>query len=242
MKKFAAAIAAVLLVVTAVSLPVQAQTAQDVLAKMIDAMGGRKALEAVKDTTITGTMEMAQYGMSSTFTMYQKEPNKMRMDLEIMGMVITQAFDGTKAWFTNPQSQTTEEMPDAQAQSFKRQAMGNDAILNPAKYGITYTLKPRETVDNIDCIVLEHKTADGFISTVYVDSTTYLTYKQRAKAVNQMGVEADTETFVSDYKKVNGLVVAHSMRTLQDGAELMRMTFTQITFNKGIEDSLFLMK
>ncbi len=73
------------------------QTSKEVLEKMIDAQGGRKAMEAAKDTTISGTMELIQQGMNATLTMYQKEPNMMRMDIEVMGMVITQAFDGQKA-------------------------------------------------------------------------------------------------------------------------------------------------
>jgi len=72
----------------------QAQTAKDILDKMIEAQGGRKALEAIKDTTTVGGMEMVQMGMNGSITMYQKEPNKMRMDIEVMGMIITRAFDG----------------------------------------------------------------------------------------------------------------------------------------------------
>src|SRR5512136_781666 len=120
-KTFTWTLAAVI-VLSCVALPGYGQTAQDLLKKMIDAQGGRKALEAVKDSTTTGTMELIQMGMSGTITMYQKEPNKMRMDMELMGMVITQAYDGQKGWYTNPQTGTTEEMPEAQAKEAARQA------------------------------------------------------------------------------------------------------------------------
>ena len=69
---------------------------------MIEAQGGRKALAAIKDTTISGTIEMPQMGISGSITIYQKEPDKMRMDMEFMGMVITQAYDGQNAWMVNP--------------------------------------------------------------------------------------------------------------------------------------------
>ena len=36
-------------------------------------------------------------------------------------------------------------------------------------------------------------------------------------------------------------MVAHSMTILQDGAEFVRMTLTKVTFNSGLEDSLFQM-
>jgi hypothetical protein len=100
--------------------------ALDVLGKMIEAMGGRKVLESIKDTTISGQLEIAQAGTTITapITIYQKEPNKMRLDITIAeyNMSITQATDGQKAWFTNAQTGTTEEMPDFMAKEFARQA------------------------------------------------------------------------------------------------------------------------
>lgn len=225
-------------------LPVQGfgQTSKEVLDKMIDAQGGRKAMEAIKDTTISGTMEMVQQGMNATLTMYQKEPDKMRMDIEIMGMVITQAFDGQKAWFLNPQTGATEEMPENLAKEFKRQALGNDSILNPEKYGITYELKGTEKVGDRDCLVLVQTMSDGHESTLYVDSVTYLALKTKTMTMGQMGGgEVLSETLLSDYRKEGDLMAAHSMTVLQDGAEFARMTLTKITYNSGLEDSLFQM-
>jgi len=218
------------------------QTSKKVLEKMIDAQGGRKAMEAAKDTTISGTMELIQQGMNATLTMYQKEPNMMRMDIEVMGMVITQAFDGQKAWFLNPQTGATEEMPENLAKEFKRQALGNDSILNPEKYGITYELKGEEKVGDKDCLVMEQTMPDGHKNTLYVDSTSYLALKTKTMTMGQMGGgEVLTETLMSDYRKEGDLMAAHSMTILQDGAEFARMTLTKITYNSGLQDSLFQM-
>jgi outer membrane lipoprotein-sorting protein len=218
------------------------QTSKEVLEKMIDAQGGRKAMEAAKDTTISGTMELIQQGMNATLTMYQKEPNMMRMDIEVMGMVVTQAFDGQKAWFLNPQTGTTEEMPENLAKEFKRQALGNDSILNPEKYGITYELKGKEKVGDKDCLLLEQTMPDGHKNTLYVDSTSYLALKTKTMTTSQMGGgEVLTETLLSDYRKEGDLMAAHSLTVLQDGAEFARMTLTKITYNSGLQDSLFQM-
>jgi outer membrane lipoprotein-sorting protein len=240
-KSFAWIMAALLLV----SLTVQmsySQTAQDVLKKMIDAMGGRKALAAIKDTTMTGTYELSQFGMNGTFTMYQKEPNKMRADMDIpaAGMVMTQAYDGQKAMWTNPQTGgTVEEMPEAMSKSFAREALGNDAILNPEKYKITYTVMPKAKIDDKEYIVLEQTMADGHKTTIYVDPATYLPYKTETTDIGQSGGEAKIESYPSDYKVVNGVMMAHSIRTLQDGADYMKLTFNKVTFNTNLEDSLF---
>ena len=218
------------------------QTSKEVLEKMIDAQGGRKAMEAAKDTTISGTMELIQQGMNATLTMYQKEPNMMRMDIEVMGMVVTQAFDGQKAWFLNPQTGATEEMPENLAKEFERQALGNDSILNPEKFGITYELKGKEKVGDKDCLLLEQTMPDGHKNTLYLDSTSYLVLKTKTMTTGQMGGgEVLTETLLSDYRKEGDLMAAHSMTILQDGAEFAKMTLTKITYNSGLRDSLFQM-
>jgi outer membrane lipoprotein-sorting protein len=216
------------------------QTTKEILDKMIDAQGGRKALAAIKDTTIAANIELAQQGMSGNLTIYQKEPDKMRMDIEIAGMVITQAFDGVKGWRTDPMSGATVEMSESETRDFKKQAMGNDSLLNPEKYGITYAFKGKEKIQDKEYLVLEQSYADGQKITMYLDPITYLTYKANAK-VNQMGVEIDQETIFGDYRKEGDTVAAHTMTVFQSGAESVKMTFNKIAFNTGIQDSLFIM-
>ncbi len=241
MRKPMAMVLGFLLLVSLVTTPVLAQTAQDVLNKMIDAQGGRKSLSALKDTTTVGNIEINQMGISGTVTMYMKEPNKMRMDMEFMGMVISQGYDGQKAWGTNPQTGVVEEMPESQAKEFARQAMGVDYLLNPEKYKITFELKPKATLDGKDYYVLDMVLADGYRITQYVDPSTYLIYKQEMVAMGMTGVEAKQEVFSSDYKKVGDTTVAHTMRIVQDGAESARITLTSITYNSKLDDSLFAM-
>ncbi len=216
------------------------QKATDILEKFIEASGGRKRLSSIKDTTMIGSLNVVMAGMSGSLTMYQKEPNKLRMDMEVMGMMMTQAFDGEVAWWINPQTGATEEMPSDQQDDFMRQAYGNDILLNPAKYGVTYTLKDSENIEGKDYFVLVQTFSDGFSQTLYLDSKTYLPYKTVA-TVNSMGVEAEAETFLSDWREVDGMMVSFSARILYDGEEAVTMTFSEVKFNSGLEDSLFKM-
>jgi outer membrane lipoprotein-sorting protein len=226
------------------SLPVlgYGQEAGQVLEKMIEAQGGRKVLESLKDTTVSGTMELIQQGMNATLTMYQKEPNLMRMDIEVMGMVITQAFDGQKGWFLNPQTGAAQDMDENMNKEFKRQALGNDSLLNPAKYGITYAYKGKEKAGEKEFLVLEQTMADGHKSTLFLDPDSYLIAKAKTTTMSQMGGgEVLSETVFGDYRKEGEAMVAHSLTILQDGAEFARMTLTKIAYNAGLEDSLFQM-
>jgi outer membrane lipoprotein-sorting protein len=239
MKKIATSCIVGLFLFGILASPGTSQTTEEIVAKMIKAQGGKAALEKIKDTTLSGTMEIVQMGMSGTLTYYHKEPNKMRMDMEFMGMVMTQAYDGENAWGVNPQTGGIEDMPEDQAKDMQRQALGNDAVLHPEKYGITYAYKGKETIEGKDYYVLEQTFEDGFTTTLYIDTNTGLLYKSKSKGTGMMGGEVDQEVLVSDYKKVEGLMVAHKMQIIQEGEEAITMTFTDVKFNSGLEDTFF---
>jgi hypothetical protein len=254
MKRATAWIVTAVLFVTLAALPSPAgqspaasgKEALDVLAKMVEALGGRKVLEAIKDTTITGQLEVNTAGMTLTapLTMYQKEPNKMRLDITIAeyNMSITQAFDGQKGWYTNPQTGSTEEMPDFMAKEFARQAAGTQTILDPKKAGVVYALKPKAAIEGKDTIVLEQTLADGHKVTFYLDPATYLPYKTQTRSLDQTGADVDAETFHEDYRKVGGTMVAHAIRVLHNGTEAQRITITSVSYNSNLEDSFFILK
>lgn len=247
MKKAIAGALAAALLVTFTVLPVSGQTVKNVLDKMIEATGGRKAIEAIKDTTMTGTADLVLMGASAPITLYQKEPNKMRIDLDLSvfaaGLTFTQAFDGTKGWGTNQQTMVIEEMSEAQSKDISHQAMGNDALLNPQKLGITYALKPKATLEGKDYIVLEQTLADGHKTSIFIDPSTYLPYKTVTTTLDPMsGAIVETESYAGDYRKVGGLMVAHSIRALASGTENMRITISTVTYNTNLDDALFIMK
>jgi outer membrane lipoprotein-sorting protein len=56
-----------------------------------------------------------------------------------------------------------------------------------------------------------------------------------------MEVEVDTETVLSDYKKVDGTMIPHTIVIIQNGEVFMTITLTEVSFNTGLEDSLFKM-
>jgi len=218
------------------------QTAEEIIKKMIEVQGGKKLFESIKDITLSGSLEMVQQGLSGSLTVYKKEPDKRRVDFEVMGMIITQAYDGKTAWWVNPQTGGTEEMEEQQAVEIKRESLPIVSILYPEKYGFSFDYKGKETIEGKDYFVIEETYPDGFKATLYVDTATYLTHKAKVKTMGPMGYEVEAEQFTSDYKKVEGLLVAHSVITFIEGEEFMKITFTGMKLNTGLEDSFFKMK
>jgi outer membrane lipoprotein-sorting protein len=221
--------------------PSYSQTAKEIIQKMIEATGGRKALESIDDSTVSGTIELIQQGLSGEITIYKKEPSKIRLDIELMGMVITQAYDGNMAWWTNPQTGATEEMPATEAASMKRDALPRDATFNPEKYGISFVYQGKESLEGKDHYVVEQTYADGFKVTLYVDCATYLITKSKGTVSSEIG-ELEFEQFASDYKQVHGLMIAHKITTYMNGAESRILTITDVQYNTGLEDSMFIME
>jgi len=221
--------------------PGSGQTAEEIIKKMIEVQGGKKVFESIKDMTLSGNLDLVQQGLSGSITIYKKEPDKMRRDIEIMGMIITQAYDGETAWGINIQTGKTEEMEEQQAADIKRQSLPTIAMLYPEKYGFSFDYKGNEKIEDKDYFVIEFTYPDGFKATLHVDTETYLTYKASAKTMGPMGYDVQSEQFTSDYKKVDGMIIAHSMVQFIEGEEFMKITFTSVKFNTGLEDSFFKM-
>jgi len=221
--------------------PGSGQTAEEIVKKMIEVQGGKKVFESIKDMTLSGTLEMVQQGLSGSITIYKKEPDKMRQDIEIMGMIITQAYDGETAWAFNIQTGSTEEMEEQQAAQMKRESLPIISMLYPEKYGFSFDYKGEEKIEGKDYFVIENTYPDGFKATLYVDTETYLTYKAKAKTMGPMGYEVEAEQFTSDYKKVDGMIIPHSMVSFIEGEEFMKITVTSVNYNAGLEDSFFKM-
>ena len=213
------------------------QSAEDVLKKMIDALGGREVLENVKDRTRSGTIELVAQGMSGSMTIYSKEPNKSRLELDVMGRKIVQACDGEIAWMDNPAMGGVQEMPEEFAKGTKRNALGSDRFLNPEKFKIKYILKGKEKVKEKECLVLEQTYSDGHKALLYIDET-YLVVKIKATVPGQMGSEVESESYLSGYKSVNGVKIAHSISVYRGGQESVKMVISEVKQNTGLDDSL----
>lgn len=215
-----------------------------VLSKMIEATGGRKVLESIKDTVVSGTIEFAQFGITAPLKIFQKEPDKIRQDVSVaeFDMTFTQLFDGRKGWQTNINTGKPEEMPDDMAKELGREARGSLAILDPKMAGVVYALKPKEAIEGKDHIVLEQTYPDGHKVTFFLDPETYLPRKTQAKAFDPLGAEVDVESYSTNYQKVGGTMVAFSIRVLHSGSEAQKITIASVAYNTNLDDGIFVIK
>jgi len=209
-----------------------------ILGKLIDAFGGRDRLSKIQDQKIACNINIIPVNISGSLTISEKK-NKLRQDIQIMGMNIVQAYNGETGWMTNPQTGAVMDMPDLVLEQFKREALGNDALLNPEKYGITFTSEGRESVEGTDYLLLKQTHKDGFETTMYIDPDTFLLYKTLGTTVTDALQETDQETMLSDYRDVDGTKVPFSVKIKQGGMDYATVSMTGYEYNTNLEDSLF---
>jgi outer membrane lipoprotein-sorting protein len=239
MKRFLSCILLGVFILGLLIAPSLSQNTDEILERIIKAQGGRELLASIKDMTTTVEMELTQMGISGSGTICSKEPNKARIDLDFMGMMITRSCDGETAWVSNSQTGMIENMPEAQAETIRCGSFGNSAFLDPAKYGIKYTYKGKENIENKDYLVLNRIHSSRYTISLYIDPETYLIYKMKADSFDQMMSEVIEEVFMSDYKKVEGMMIPHVQTIFQDGIKYGIITITDLEFNTGLKDSFF---
>jgi outer membrane lipoprotein-sorting protein len=224
------------------SLTLSAQTVDEIIAKHIAAQGGLAKLKALQSIRMTGNFESG--GMQAGFTQVFKRPMKMRLDLSVQGLTMTQAYDGQRGWqivpFTgkkDPEPMTGDELKNAQ-----EQADIDGPLVDYKSKGNTVELIGKEKVADKDSYHLKVMLKNGSERDLYLDATTFLGLKTSAKTTMR-GTEIELESMLGDYRDVNGLKFPFSIEQHQTGGEgpEQKITFTKIELDPPLQDSIFKM-
>ena len=200
-------------------------TAQTVLQKYIDAIGGEKALKNVKTiySIASGTVQ------GTPLELHQKyADNKMAIEMKAMGMTAMKQVVNDKGGYVEAQGQKTELSGDdlkkiqALTGTFKElKLLGNKDV----------TLKGIETIKDADTYAL-----------VFGDTTLYYDVKSGYKVaesveVDQMGQKITQTRYFEDYKDVKGLKFPY--KTIINMGMELEFTTSEVKINEGVTDADF---
>jgi outer membrane lipoprotein-sorting protein len=222
----------------------QAQTADEVINKYFESVGGIDKWKNLKTVKMTGNMVM-QMG-EFQFTIYRKAPNKFKIILNIQGQeIVPQAFDGQTAWMINPFTGGTgpTKVPDDQIQAIKDESEFEDPFINYKSKG--YDLSYAGTADaaGAQCDVIKlikNKGVEGkeMSSDYYFDKATGLQMMLKQNGVQSMGQEV--EIYLSEYQELpNGILMPFVMDSHMQGKSVQKLNFTAITVDEDIPDDVF---
>ncbi len=210
-------------------------TAEIVIDKYVQALGGKENLLKVIDQTVklAGSMQ----GMNITITMIRKAPNKFYQLVDFgVGQQKT-IFDGIKGK-TSAMGQE-QELTGAQLEAIKIEAAIN-AFLKYDELGIKTELSGMETINNKDAYKVTLTAASGRKSINYYDVQSELLVRQVTTSDTPQGSFTSTIDF-DDYKEVKGVKIAHKLvQSTPMGA--IELKASSVEVNSGVPDSTFEVK
>ncbi len=216
-----------------------AQTADDVVNKMIEARGGVAKMQAITSVKMSGTATLGG-GFQAPVTIMFKRPGSFRLELTAQGMTLVQATDGTTAWMINPFEgmSAPKVLTGAEAAEVQDGADMDGPLVGYKEKGNTIELVGKEPVAGSDAYKVKVSLKSGSVNYVFIDATSFLEVKATGKHVQQ-GVESEVESFPTNYKPVEGVLFPFDLENKMGGTSQFQMTIDSIEVNKPMDDAVF---
>ena len=198
-------------------------------------MGGITNLEKVKDKTTI--MRGSTQGVNITMVIYQKEPNKIKQEVDAGVIKQETYYDGKKGVvFTGDNSQ---EITGDALEAMKYQAMIHPLFIIDS-LNIKTKLIGTEKVNGKDAYKIEVTLPTGKNWIEFYDPKTGLKIKDKQEITLPQGTFTKENEY-SDYRNVDG--VMYPFKLVQTiGPQTIEMNVSSIKINTGIPDNKFEMK
>jgi len=222
------------------AITLSAQTLDEIMKQYYEARGGYEKIKSVQTMKATGK-QMVQ-GLEIPFIIQQKRPNLLHVEATVQAQSIIQGYDGETAWMVNPLTGSTDPqaLPEEQAKNIIEQADIDGYLVDYKEKGHTVELLGKEDMEGTEVYKLKITLKDGDIRYNYLDTEYFLELKVIAK-IKRQDTEIEAETFYSDYKEIDGMMIAHSFETKRGGATISQIAIDSIAVNVEMNDAIFKM-
>ncbi len=217
------------------------QTADELIAKNIEARGVVDKIKAIQTLRITGK-QVSPGGLTLTITVEKKRPDLLRTAFSLQGMSGVQAYDGASGWQImpfggrkDPQLLGEDDMGDLLIDSdFDGPLVDYKAKGNKVEY------LGHDTVGGDDALRLKVTLKDGDIVYYYLDPDAYLEIREERQEFIRGSVH-ETASEMGSYKPVAGVMFPFSF---SDGPknspdQWSTTTIDKIEANVPLENSDF---
>ena len=235
MKSLKTGILALAVLVTGIS--VNAQTADEIITKHFEAIGGKAKIAEIKSIRTESNYDIAGQSAPSITTVLNGKGFKNEIDFG--GQKMVQVVTDKGAWMINPMAGQSApvSLPEKQAKAAVDQIYVGGPLLDYAGKGYKVELAGREDVKGVNAYKLK-VSKDGNESFFYIDPTKYYLIK-RVAAVEVEGQKTETATFYSDFKKTDfGYTMPYTMEIVLPQISLVG-TITKVDINQPVAESIF---
>jgi outer membrane lipoprotein-sorting protein len=189
----------------------KAQTADDVIGKYVEAMGGLEKLKSIKSVYIEG-VSVSPNGAEITTKTYKVQDKLYRQDINFGMGSFTMIVTDKEGWFSNPRNNGAFEPLTAEAIASQQHELDcAGPLADYASKGHKAELIGLETIDGKECYNVKLTLKSGRAINYYIDNKNWYIIRTSAKGGGgmmgggggnrQAGGEVELKTSFSDFKK-----------------------------------------
>lgn len=235
------------LIVFALAVPVQAQTADEILENYFENTGGLDAWKSLQGIKMTAKVN--QGGMEIPLEIYNLKDGRQMTKITFQGKEIKQGvFDGETLWSHNFMTMKAEKSDAELTANFKLNTNDfPDAFVDYKEKGYTVELLGKETIDGTETfkikLVKEPLTIDGNpqddISYYFFDVDNFVPIAVQSEIKSGPAKGQISEVTMSDYQEVDGIYFPFSMTQGVKDGQGQPITIVSIELNPTVDDAEF---
>lgn len=201
----------VLAAVLCIHLAADAQTADELVNKNIQAKGGMDKIKAIKTLRMTGKL-MGGGGFTAAVGQENQRPNLIRETFSLQGMTAMTAYDGTSGWQIQPFGGHKEPvmMGEDDLRDLLIDADIDGPMVDYKEKGNTVEYLGHDIVDGDDALRLKVTLKNGDIIYYLLDPDTYLEIRREVQEFIRGSIR-ESVSEMGSYKPVAGVMFPFSI-------------------------------
>jgi len=210
-----------------------AQTADDIINRYVDSLGGKAKLTALQTAILYGNLDYQ--GTYLPATVYRLQSKGYKFVVDVQGTSNYTLITDKGMWsFIPAQGQAAPEaVPADQAKASFPNLDLQGPLVNYKEKGSKVELAGKDSVDGSLANKIKLTTRDGLTTTYYIDAVTSKLLRTRM-TVSANGQNVDVDRKFGDYRRVDGILFPFKFDT-QYGDVII----DKIEVNKPLEEKLF---
>jgi hypothetical protein len=219
----------------------QAQTAEEIVNKHIEAIGGKEKIQGIK--SVYTEYDMDVMGNQAPGVTWLLTGKGYRNEIDFGGQKIIQCVTDKGGWGINPMMGQTspEPLPEDQVKMQRGSLNPGGPLVEFKEKGHKIELNGTENVNGVAAHKIKLNITDGPEVIYLIDPNTFYILKSIMKS-NQQGQEVETSFVFSDYKKTDyGFVQPGTTEMTLPGFTL-NIKLKKIEINKEIDPKIFEMQ
>ncbi|HZN54948.1 MAG TPA: hypothetical protein VFB67_06455 [Candidatus Polarisedimenticolaceae bacterium] len=224
------ALVAVSIVLAALPASAAGPTAEELVAKNLEARGGAAKLQAIKSIHTVGTVRVGG-GLDAKVESWAIARDKYRSEFSLQGMTAIQSWDGTEAWAVRPFGGRKEpqKLSADDAKDLVDAADIAGPLVDYRAKGSTIEYLGTEDIDGTDAHKLRVNLKNGDSKYVYLDPDAFLEIRVVSHRMIR-GQDEVASVDLGEYEKVDGLYFPF---------EIGRNHLDRIELNQPVDTKMF---